>query len=59
MAPLRRKAVERLGKFPSSLANAGGFGLKGIRERAEQLGGTMRYQTAPGSGFTLEVELPA
>ncbi len=39
--------------------NAGGFGLKGIRERAEQLGGTMRYQTAPGNGFTLEVELPA
>jgi len=39
-------------------ANAGGFGLKGIRERAEQLGGAMRYRTAPGNGFALEVELP-
>ena len=39
-------------------ANGGGFGLKGIRERAEQLGGAMRYRTAPGSGFALEVELP-
>jgi signal transduction histidine kinase len=38
--------------------DAGGFGLTGIRERAEQLGGTMSHQTAPGGGFTLDVELP-
>lgn len=37
----------------------GGFGLTGIRERAEQLGGTASYRTAPGEGFTLEVVLPA
>jgi signal transduction histidine kinase len=37
----------------------GGYGLTGIRERAEQLGGTASYRTAPGQGFTLEVELPA
>ena len=37
----------------------GGFGLVGIRERAEQLGGTVHYRSAPGQGFTLDVELPA
>ena len=37
----------------------GGFGLTGIRERAEQLGGSARYRTSPGSGFTLDLELPA
>jgi signal transduction histidine kinase len=37
----------------------GGFGLRGIRERAEQLGGTANFQTAPDGGFALEVELPA
>jgi signal transduction histidine kinase len=36
----------------------GGFGLAGIRERAEQLGGWVTYQTAVGQGFTLEMELP-
>jgi signal transduction histidine kinase len=36
-----------------------GFGLQGIRERAEQLKGRANYSTAPGEGFTLHVELPA
>jgi signal transduction histidine kinase len=36
-----------------------GFGLTGIRERAEQLGGSVDYQTTAGRGFTLQVELPA
>ncbi len=36
-----------------------GFGLTGIRERAEQLRGTANYQTAPSQGFTLSVQLPA
>jgi signal transduction histidine kinase len=35
-----------------------GFGLRGIRERAEQLKGTASYRTAPREGFTLSVELP-
>ena len=38
---------------------AGGFGLVGIRERAEQLGGSVHYRSAPGEGFTLDMELPA
>jgi signal transduction histidine kinase len=36
-----------------------GFGLRGIRERAEQLKGRANYRTAPGQGFTLSLELPA
>ena len=35
-----------------------GLGLIGIRERAEQLGGTLRMETAPGRGTRLLVELP-
>ena len=37
----------------------GGFGLQGIRERAEQLAGRATFQTSPGTGFTLQLELPA
>ena len=36
----------------------GGFGLKGIRERAEQLGGSVAFHTDNGHGFTLDMELP-
>jgi signal transduction histidine kinase len=36
----------------------GGFGLSGIRERAQQLGGSVSYETDAGQGFTLEMELP-
>lgn len=43
---------------PAGLA-PGGLGLIGIRERAWQLGGTVRLETAPGTGTRLTVELPA
>jgi signal transduction histidine kinase len=36
-----------------------GLGLIGIRERAAQLGGSMRVDSAPGRGTRLTVELPA
>ncbi|MGQ9779409.1 MAG: sensor histidine kinase [Bacillota bacterium] len=36
----------------------GGFGLIGIRERVEELGGTVNIFTQPGYGFTLRVWLP-
>ncbi len=36
-----------------------GFGLLGLRERALLLGGRLSIQTAPGQGFTLELEVPA
>jgi signal transduction histidine kinase len=36
-----------------------GLGLLGIRERASLVQGTLRLETAPGSGTRLTVELPA
>src|SRR5581483_1928688 len=35
-----------------------GFGLLGLRERAQLLGGKVRLETNSGEGFMLEVELP-
>ena len=39
-------------------SHTAGFGLLGLRERAQLLGGTVRIQTAPGVGFTLTFEVP-
>lgn len=36
----------------------GGFGLLGIRERVQLLGGTVSIKTAKGQGFTLIVSIP-
>jgi signal transduction histidine kinase len=47
------------GKGATDATAGTGFGLKGIRERAEQLKGSAKYSTAPSQGFTLFVELPA
>jgi signal transduction histidine kinase len=41
-----------------STALDGGFGLTGIRERAQQLGGSVAFHTGAGEGFTLDMELP-
>lgn len=38
---------------------AHGLGLIGIRERASQVGGTLRVESAPGKGTRVTVELPA
>jgi signal transduction histidine kinase len=38
--------------------DAGGFGLVAIRERIEQLGGTLRVESEPGQGTNLVAELP-
>lgn len=37
---------------------ARGFGLLGLYERAQLLGGRVRTKTKPGAGFALEVEVP-
>lgn len=37
----------------------GHFGLRGIQDRVEMLGGTFRLTSAPGQGCTLSVTLPA
>jgi signal transduction histidine kinase len=35
-----------------------GHGLQGMRERLAAVGGTIRIQTAPGDGFTIDVSVP-
>lgn len=39
-------------------AHQDGFGLVGVRERAEQMGGTTRIDSAPGRGATITVAVP-
>jgi signal transduction histidine kinase len=36
----------------------GGFGLLGLRERAQLVGGKVAVQSAPGQGFRVEIEAP-
>ncbi|WP_240489764.1 sensor histidine kinase [Actinomadura atramentaria] len=36
----------------------GGFGLRAMRERAEELGGTLSVESAPGEGTAVAVTLP-
>jgi signal transduction histidine kinase len=38
---------------------ANGFGLRGMRERAAQVDGTLDVRSAPGAGTTITVEVPA
>jgi signal transduction histidine kinase len=37
----------------------GGFGLVGVRERVQLLGGSVHVQTEPGQGFQLIIQIPA
>jgi signal transduction histidine kinase len=41
-----------------SAESQGGFGLLGVRERVQLLGGEVHVHTEVGGGFALEVELP-
>lgn len=41
-----------------SEAVGGGFGLTGLQERVQLMGGTLAVETAPGKGFTLTVSIP-
>jgi signal transduction histidine kinase len=42
----------------SASTPASGFGLVGLRERAEHLGGRLSVESAPGAGYTLSMEVP-
>jgi len=42
----------------SDATRTDGFGLLGLRERVQLLGGAVQVQTAPGAGFSLKVEVP-
>lgn len=37
----------------------GGFGLLGVNERVQAVGGSVKVDSAPGKGFTLAVAIPA
>ena len=39
-------------------SSAGGFGLAGMRERAEVIGGKFRVRSAPGKGTDVTLEIP-
>lgn len=40
-------------------AETGGYGLIGLRERVQLVGGTVTIQSTQGQGFQLDVEIPA
>jgi len=44
--------------FERSLTGGYGLGLRGMHERVERLGGTLRIDTAPGAGTHLRVDVP-
>jgi signal transduction histidine kinase len=47
-----------LGFDTNTADQSGGFGLQGIKERAQRLGGSLQIESAPGKGTHLKVEFP-
>jgi signal transduction histidine kinase len=45
--------------FDPSADSVGGFGLTGMRERVELVGGSLKVDSAPGAGTTVTARLPA
>ena len=43
---------------PESAPQSGGFGLQGIQERVQQLGGTLNIESVPRRGTRLSVRIP-
>ena len=52
------ETVRKPYQFRQRTVEKGGFGLGGMRERAERAGGKVLVDSAPGEGTTLAVELP-
>ncbi|MGD9049046.1 MAG: hypothetical protein PVF77_13400, partial [Anaerolineae bacterium] len=46
------------GQGLSLTGDQGGFGLRGLRERADQLGGDLHLEPRPGGGTQLSFRLP-
>ncbi|HEY0755297.1 MAG TPA: hypothetical protein VGD98_15165 [Ktedonobacteraceae bacterium] len=44
--------------FDPACLVAGHYGLLGLRERAQQLGGELHVRSAPGAGTSLSMSLP-
>jgi signal transduction histidine kinase len=53
-----RVSDDGVGFDPSLPPSEGSFGLIGMRERTEALGGSFKLSTQPGSGTSIEVMLP-
>jgi signal transduction histidine kinase len=51
-------ADDGLGFDPETNIRQGGLGLKGMRERAEQAGGSLLIQSQLGQGTSIRVEIP-
>lgn len=43
---------------PDAVSHSGAFGLRGIRERVQKLGGTLKIESAPLRGTRLSVRIP-
>jgi PAS domain S-box-containing protein len=43
---------------PAEADRSGGLGLRGMRERVQGIGGTIRVESAPGRGTTVSVAVP-
>lgn len=44
--------------FTPEVSGTGGFGLNGMRQRIDGLGGTLRIDSTPGKGTRVQVEVP-
>lgn len=53
-----RVADDGRGCDPAAPREARSFGILGIRERALSLGGTVRFESEPGHGMTVVIDLP-
>jgi signal transduction histidine kinase/ligand-binding sensor domain-containing protein len=52
-------ADDGIGFDPAAVRKAGGLGLRGMEERAEEMGGTWSVDSSPGTGTTVTVVVPA
>jgi signal transduction histidine kinase len=55
---LLRVSDDGKGFAPQVFDETGGFGLIGVRERIERLGGRLNLHSAPGEGTQLEAQVP-
>lgn len=55
---LRLVVTDNGGGFPDVAAQGMGLGLLGMRERITAVDGTLRIQSLPGAGSTLQIEVP-
>lgn len=56
--PQRVRLVIRDNGVGAESVDSGGFGLLGVRERVQLLGGAVQIETGPGKGFSLTMAIP-